>query len=148
MICYDREFPESARILMLNGAEIVLTPNACGLGLSRLTQFRARAMENMMGMAMANYAAPDQNGHSVAYDGMAFDDCGRDRDMLLIEAGEGEGVFLADFDLDAIRTYRQCETWGNAFRRPHRYAALTAPTAVPPFVRTNADGKPYHEAQR
>lgn len=29
MICYDREFPESARLLMLGGAEIILTPNAC-----------------------------------------------------------------------------------------------------------------------
>ena len=28
MICYDREFPESARILMLQGAELILTPNA------------------------------------------------------------------------------------------------------------------------
>jgi len=27
MICFDREFPESARLLMLNGAEIILTPN-------------------------------------------------------------------------------------------------------------------------
>jgi len=31
MICYDREFPESARILMLKGAEIILVPNACPL---------------------------------------------------------------------------------------------------------------------
>ena len=29
MICYDREFPESARILMLKGAELILTSNAC-----------------------------------------------------------------------------------------------------------------------
>ena len=29
MICYDREFPESARILMLKGAELILAPNAC-----------------------------------------------------------------------------------------------------------------------
>lgn len=29
MICFDREFPESARILMLKGAEIILAPNAC-----------------------------------------------------------------------------------------------------------------------
>ena len=29
MICYDREFPESARILMLKGAEVILVPNAC-----------------------------------------------------------------------------------------------------------------------
>jgi N-carbamoylputrescine amidase len=148
MICYDREFPESARILMLNGAEIVLTPNACGLGLNRLTQFRTRAGENLIGVAMANYAAPEQNGHSVAYDGMPFDECGRDRDMLLVEAGEGEGVFLADFDLAALRAYRQREPWGNAFRRPHRYGALTAPTAVSPFLRTNAAGTPYHETRR
>ncbi|MBQ4447482.1 MAG: DUF3795 domain-containing protein [Clostridia bacterium] len=29
MICYDREFPESARLLMLKGAELILVPNAC-----------------------------------------------------------------------------------------------------------------------
>lgn len=29
MICYDRDFPESARTLMLKGAEIILVPNAC-----------------------------------------------------------------------------------------------------------------------
>ena len=29
MICYDREFPESARLLMLQGAELILVPNAC-----------------------------------------------------------------------------------------------------------------------
>ncbi|MBR7189889.1 MAG: carbon-nitrogen hydrolase family protein, partial [Oscillospiraceae bacterium] len=29
MICFDREFPESARILMLKGAEVILAPNAC-----------------------------------------------------------------------------------------------------------------------
>ena len=31
MICYDREFPESARILMLQGAELILVPNALSL---------------------------------------------------------------------------------------------------------------------
>src|SRR5215216_6740575 len=29
MICHDREFPEIARILMLEGAELILTPNSC-----------------------------------------------------------------------------------------------------------------------
>ena len=148
MICYDREFPESARILMLNGAEIVLTPNACSLGLNRLTQFRTRANENMIGVAMANYAAPDQNGHSVAYDGIPWDGQGRDRDMLLVEAGESEGVYLADFNLNALRAYRRQETMGNAFRRPHRYGALTSTAVAPPFVRTNATGTRYHDAQR
>jgi predicted amidohydrolase len=55
MICYDREFPESARILMLKGAEIVLVPNACPMEINRLSQLRARAYENMIGIATANY---------------------------------------------------------------------------------------------
>ena len=43
MICYDREFPESARILMLKGAELILVPNACPMELNRLAQLRGRA---------------------------------------------------------------------------------------------------------
>jgi len=36
MICYDRDFPESGRILMLKGAEIILVPNACVMSKIRL----------------------------------------------------------------------------------------------------------------
>ena len=53
MICADREFPESARHLALNGAELILTPNACSLVDSQLRQFRTRAVENVLGVAMA-----------------------------------------------------------------------------------------------
>jgi predicted amidohydrolase len=146
MICYDREFPESARILMLQGAEIILTPNACDMNTNRLGQFRARAYENMVDVAMANYAKPGF-GHSVAYDAIAFDANGA-RDTLLIEAGEREGIFLAEFDLDALREYRRREVAGNAFRRPHRYGALVAPDVAPPFVRVNARGEPYDRLRR
>jgi predicted amidohydrolase len=136
MICYDREFPESARILMLKGAEIILTPNACTLEQHRIEQFRTRAYENMVGVAMTNYAAPQHNGHSVAFDGIAFGDTSRD--MLVVGAGESEGVYLTPFDLDALREYRAREIWGNAFRRPRVYHALTAPDVQPPFVRDRA----------
>ena len=53
MICFDREFPESARILMLKGAELILTPNSCPMEVNRIGQFRARAYENMVGVALA-----------------------------------------------------------------------------------------------
>lgn len=109
MICYDREFPESARALMLNGAELILTPNACYLESNRLEQYRARAYENVLGLAMANYAAPQDNGHSVAYDGMAFDGEGCTRNMTLVEAEEAEGVYFADLDLEILRAYRAQE---------------------------------------
>jgi N-carbamoylputrescine amidase len=145
MICYDREFPESARILMLNGAKVILTPNACTLEPNRLGQFRARALENMVGVAMANYAAPDANGHSVAYDPIGYDGEGRSRDTLLVEAGETEGVYLATFDLDRIREWREAETFGAAFRRPRCYAPLVAAAVEPPFVRVDAAGRAWSD---
>jgi predicted amidohydrolase len=135
MICYDREFPEPARILMLKGAELILTPNSCELEQNRLAQFRARAFENMVGMAMTNYAAPKNNGHSIALDGIAFDPEEDSRDMLIVEAGENEGVYLAEFNLEKLRAYRELETWGNSFRRPRCYNLLTALDVAPPFVR-------------
>ena len=138
MICFDREFPESARILMLMGAELILTPNACELEANRLGQFRARAFENMVGLAMANYAAPQQNGHSVAFDGQAFEEEGKCREMCLVQAGESEGVYLADFDLDRLRAYREREVWGNGFRKPQAYGSLSSPAVEPPFLRASS----------
>lgn len=139
MICYDREFPESARILMLKGAELILTPNACTLGIHRIGQFRARAYENMVGVAMTNYAAPQNNGHSVAFDGVAFDEAyGNPANDLVIEAGEREGIYIAEFDMDRIRAYRERETWGNAFRKPRCYGLLTSPEVEEPFIRKSA----------
>ncbi len=135
MICFDREFPESARVLMLKGAELILTPNACTLEENRLGQFRARAFENMVGVAMANYAIPQENGHSAAFSPVAFDENGVGLDTKLVEAGEAEGVFLADFDMEAIRELRRREVWGNAYRRPASYGILTDKRVEPPFDR-------------
>jgi predicted amidohydrolase len=139
MICFDREFPESARVLMLKGAEIILTPNACRLGDGRIGQFRARADENMVGVAMANYAAPQCNGRSVAFDAVSFEEPDGDaRDTLIVEAGENEGIYIAEFDMEKIRAYRERESWGNAFRKPRSYGLLTSPEVRPPFVRKSA----------
>lgn len=137
MICYDREAPESARILMLKGAEIILVPNACEMEQLRLGQLQARAFENMVGIALANYAFPQENGHSIAYDGIAYEGNGS-RDMILVQAGQVEGIYLAHFDLDALHAYRQHEIWGNAYRRPNRYAQLLDPAVQPPFQRKDA----------
>ena len=138
MICFDREFPESARLLMLQGAEVVLVPNACPMEINRLSQLRTRAFENMMGLATANYAFPhpDCNGHSSAFDGIAYREGEPgSRDTLIVEAGEGEGIFLADFPLGQMRAYRSAEAHGNAYRRPDLYGGLTEEGVLPPFVR-------------
>ncbi|HYG79384.1 MAG TPA: carbon-nitrogen hydrolase family protein [Pyrinomonadaceae bacterium] len=139
MICYDREFPESARLLMLGGAELILTPNACTLDEHRVGQFKARAFENMTGVAMTNYAAPQNNGHSVAFDAVAYPvPDGDARDTLIVEAGEAEDVYIASFDMEGIRSYRERESWGDAYRRPRLYKALAAEGVRPPFVRRDA----------
>ena len=145
MICYDRELPETARVLMLQGAEIILTPNACQLEANRLGQFRTRAFENMVGVAMANYAFdPEQsnaapnghsrfNGHSVAFSPVAFAEDGQSLDTLVVQAGEAEGVFIAEFDLESIRRYRERSHWGAAHRRPDQYGLLVRPLSDPRF---------------
>lgn len=143
MICYDREFPESARILMLRGAEIVLVPNACPMEINRLSQLRARAFENMFCVATANYAYghPDCNGHSTAFDGMAYrEGMAGSCDTLLVEAGEAEGVYLASVQLDELRTYRAAEVHGNAYRRPDIYGPLVACDIEAPFLRRDRRG--------
>lgn len=138
MICYDREFPESARILMLKGAEIILVPNACPMEINRLSQLRARAYENMVGIATVNYpyGQPDCNGHSSAFDGIAYrpEDFGS-RDTLVIEAGEREGIYMADFPLKEIREYRSREVHGNAYRHPKKYKLLLSEEIQEPFIR-------------
>lgn len=138
MICYDREFPESARILMLKGAEIVLVPNACPMEINRLSQLRGRAYENMMGIATCNYPAgkPDCNGHSSAFDGVAYQKgMPGSRDTCILEAGEEPGLYMAAFDLDSLREYREREVHGNAYRRPQKYGLLVSQKREPPFLR-------------
>jgi len=124
MICFDREFPEAARVLALGGAELLLVPNACQLEANRLGQVRARAFENMVAVAVTNYAAPHENGHSTVVDPIAFDGEGRSRDTRVFEAGEAEDVCVVRLDLDELREWRRREVWGSQCRRPETYGAL------------------------
>jgi N-carbamoylputrescine amidase len=132
MICYDREFPESARALMLNGAELVLTANCCFLDDKRMNQFQARAFENATVMAMANYAAP-LNGRSciVAADG-----------HFVVVADDSERVVTGEVSVQQTRSYRAACGWGNAFRRPSCYGRLAVNVDIPAFQRINFRGEP------
>ncbi len=140
MICYDREFPESARLLMLRGAELILTPNACPMEINRLSQLRARAFENMLAVATCNYPAsvPDCNGGSSVFDGVAYlPEAEGSRDTCLLQAGGEEGVYTAELDLDMLRAYRESEAHGNAYRHPKKYGLLTDTRIDKPFIRAD-----------
>ena len=135
MICYDREYPESARVLMLKGAEIILVPNDCGSMRPRLQALSTRAYENMCGVAMANPNG-ENAGNSCAYSPICWDRNGEcvDNTLLLADA-ETERLFYADFDMDAIRAYREREMMGNTFRKVKAYAQLLNDEIQYPFVR-------------
>jgi N-carbamoylputrescine amidase len=112
MISFDLEFPKSARLLALGGAELVLVPNSGDLELNRLAQIRARAFENMTAVAVANYPKPKCNGHSTLLDGMAFGESGESRSMTVVEAEDAEGIYVGEIDLAALRAYRTRESFG------------------------------------
>lgn len=140
MICYDREFPESARILMLKGAELILVPNACPMEINRLSQLRARAYENMLAVATCNYpeTVPDCNGNSSVFDGVAYlPDMSGSRDTCILQAGEGEGILVAELDLEQLRRYRENEVHGNTYRHPKKYGIITDTKIEKPFVRND-----------
>ncbi len=140
MICYDREFPEAARILMLKGVELILVPNACPMEINRLSQLRGRAYENMTAIATCNYpnTVPDCNGHSSVFDGVAYlPELSGSRDNCILEANECEGIYLAELDLDQLRRYRKSEVHGNAYRRPSKYGLLLDDSIEEPFIRPN-----------
>ena len=106
--------------------------------INRLSQLRGRAYENMVGIATCNYPAgqPDCNGHSNAFDGVVYlPELSGSRDTCILEAGGEEGVYLARFDLEMLRAYRQREVHGNAYRRPEKYGLLLSREVQPPFVR-------------
>ena len=140
MICFDREFPESARILMVKGAEVVLAPNACPMEINRLAALRTRAYENMIAIATCNYPAghPDCNGHSSVFDGVAWlkDEEGS-RDMCVLNAPSKEGIYIGEIDLRRLREYRATEVMGNAYRHPDKYKVITERGIEAPFVRAD-----------
>jgi predicted amidohydrolase len=90
-------------------------------------------------VAMTNYPKPFMNGHSCA-----FDVAGN----RMAEAGEDEQLLYADFNLKAMRDYRERSIWGNAFRRPHRYAAIVETRHLAVFRRNNAFGEPFDPTTR
>lgn len=123
MICYDREHPESARELMLQGAELILMPNDCDGMKPRLQELSVHAMQNMVGIAMANPPGK-KAGNSCAYNPMVWDKNGNLLDNTIVIAdAEYDGIVYASFDMEAIREYREREDLGK-YRKTRAYRHL------------------------
>lgn len=136
MICYDREFPESARILMLKGAEIILVPNACYMQKIRLEQLKVRAYENMVGIVTVNYA--NYGGKSSAYSPIVRDINKNELNSEILVMNDKENIKIAQFNMNEIRQYRSRETLGDAYRKPYAYKQLIEDNVQEPFVRKDS----------
>jgi N-carbamoylputrescine amidase len=118
-ICWDQWYPEAARAMVLEGAEVLLYPTAIGsepydesLDTSHRWQraMQGHAVANAVPIVAANrIGVEDNDGVSQKYYGHSFiaDHTGE----IVAELGEAdEGVIVARFDLDDIAAYRA--DWG------------------------------------
>lgn len=104
MICYDTEFPESARSLALQGAEIILAPTANMAPFQHIQKLyiQTRAAENQIFVATTNQVGMEENtlffGESAAADPFG---------QLLAQLDDREGNCLIEMDLDLIKKARE-----------------------------------------
>ncbi len=127
-ICYDRHFPDGARCLGLNGAEIVFNPSATVAGLSeylwKLEQ-PAHAVANQYFIGAINRPGWEEPWRIGEFYGSSY--FADPRGQIMAEGcRDGDDIVVADLDLDMIREVRN--TW-QFFRdrRPETYEAIVRP---------------------
>ncbi len=122
-ICYDIEFPETARLLALAGAEAILAPtaNMAPFDSVALRLVPSRAEENALYVAYANYCGSEGEFDYVGLSCV----CGPDGGDLA-RAGRGPEMIFADLDRGALAAARSRSTQ-LADRRPDLYAPLAKP---------------------
>lgn len=124
-ICWDQWFPEAARAMALNGADVLLYPTAIGAepqdpSLDTAARWRramqGHAVSNVIPVVAANRIG-DESGQIFYGTSFIADQCG----AIVAELGRQEsGVIVAKFDLDLIDTERAA--WGFfRDRRPELY---------------------------
>ncbi len=127
-ICYDRHFPEGARALGLNGAEIVFNPSATVAGLSQYLwklEQPAHAVANGYFVGAINRVGTEAPWNIGKFYGTSY--FVNPRGQIIAEASEdNDELVVADLDLNMIDEVRQ--TWQfYRDRRPDAYADLVRP---------------------
>ena len=91
-------------------------------------------------IATCNYPAPhpDCNGHSTLFDGVVYiPEMPGSRDTCVFDAGEKAGIYLAELDVDQLRSYRDREVWGVKNRRPELYGRICVIEQVSTYISFN-----------
>lgn len=122
MICYDISFPEVARLIALNGADIIFVPSAWQ-GMLYLTEWwdrclAARGLDNQLFIVAANQCGLSSHGYYAGNSKIV-----NPRGDTVIKAGIGEEMFVYEIDTDDIEKERAYNT--SFFdRRPSDYGPL------------------------
>ena len=105
LICYDIEFPETARALGQLGAQLLLVTNGNmdPYGPTHRTAIMARAQENQAFALMVNRVEEGDGDLMFAGGSALVDPFG----SLLFEAGREEGQFTVELDLDQLAAARK-----------------------------------------
>jgi len=123
--CYDRHFPEGARLLGLAGAEIVFNPSATSKGLSKYLwelEQPAHAVANMYYLGAINRVGKEEFTSDPYYGTSYF--VNPRGEFLAKGSEEDEELVVAELDLDMIAETR--EQWQfYRDRRPDAYDGLT-----------------------
>lgn len=124
-ICYDRHFPEGARALGLNGAEIVFNPSATVAGLSeylwKLEQ-PAHAVANAYFVGAINRVGYEDPWRIGEFYGQSYF-CDPRGQFLATASRDKDELVVAELDLDKIREVRNIWQFYRD-RRPDSYGDL------------------------
>lgn len=125
-ICYDRHFPEGARELGLNGAEIVYNPSATVAGLSQYLwklEQPAHAAANGYFMGCINRVGVEKPWNIGKFYGSSY--FVDPRGLIFSQASEeNDELLVADFDLELIDEVRSVWQFYRD-RRPETYKRIT-----------------------
>ena len=123
-ICYDRHFPDGARVLGLNGAEIVFNPSATVEGLSKYLweiEQPAHAVANGYFVGAINRVGTEKWKTGKFYGSSYFCD---PRGQIIAQASQDkEEVLVSDLNLDHIKEVRDLWQFYRD-RRPETYGRL------------------------
>ncbi len=126
-ICYDRHFPEGARLLGLNGAEVVFNPSATVKGLSQYLwklEQPAHAVANGYFLGCINRVGTEAPWNIGEFYGTSY--FVDPRGNFLAEASEDrDELVVADLDFDMIEEVRRVWQFYRD-RRPETYHDMTA----------------------
>lgn len=125
-ICYDRHFPEGARALGLNGAEIVFNPSATVAGLSQYLwelEQPAHAVANGYYVAAINRVGTEAPWNIGKFYGSSY--FVDPRGKIISQGSEDQDELItADIDFDQVREVRNLWQFYRD-RRPDAYQDLT-----------------------